>query len=88
MFNSLKSFIREMCSEDSQLSMTRFLTLMITVVSLAIAIYSVVKDKNNTELVALLLGSGLTAKVTQRFAEEKNAKLPEDGQPSTTQDKP
>lgn len=74
MLQNIKTLFKDLISEESHMSMTRFLTLLITGVALFIAIYSVLRDKDNTELVALLLGSGLSAKVAQRFAEERSSK--------------
>jgi hypothetical protein len=69
----MKEFLLKLMAEDSNLSMTRFLTLIITIVGLGIAMYGVYKGTDQTTMVGLLLGSGLTAKVTQRFAESKES---------------
>lgn len=67
----MKDFFLKLIADDSNLSMTRFLSLSITIVGLGIALYSVFKGTNNNELVGLLLGTGLTAKVAQSFSENK-----------------
>jgi hypothetical protein len=70
----MKDFLRKLISESSELSMTRFLSAMCVTTACSIAIYGMIKNLDLNQLIGLcstFLGFGLGAKVTQKFAENK-----------------
>ena len=66
----MKEFFKQLLSEQGTISLTRFVTLIVTIVALTIAIYGTYKQQAVTELVSLLLGISLTGKVAQKFIEK------------------
>lgn len=70
----MKDFILKLISESSDLSMTRFLSSVCVLTACSIAIYGMMKGLDLNQLIGLcstFLGFGLGAKVTQKFAENK-----------------
>lgn len=70
----MKNFTLKLISESSELSMTRFLSAVCVLTACSIAIYGMVKCIDLDQLIGLcstFLGFGLGAKVTQKFAENK-----------------
>ena len=72
MITYIKNFFNEMMAEKGSISLTRFITFLITVVALGIAVYGTYADKSVTELVSLLLGIAVTGKVAQKIVESKS----------------
>ena len=62
------NWFKQLLSESSDVSMTRFLSFLCVISGLLLAFYGVYKVQDVTGIVGLILGSGITAKVTQRFA--------------------
>lgn len=67
------NWFRDLFSESSDVSMTRFLSFLCVVSAVLIAVVGVIRSQDVTGIVATFLGAGLTAKVTQRFAEASEA---------------
>jgi hypothetical protein len=65
---------KDFFSESSDYSMTRLLSFMCVVAALLIALYGVYRQQEVSAIVGLFLGSGLSAKVAQSFAEKESQK--------------
>ena len=69
------SWIRDLFREDSKVSMTRFLALVCVLNATIIALYGILKGADLSAISMLsgtFLASGLGAKVTQKFIENKS----------------
>ena len=76
----MKEWFKSLLSENGDVSMTRFLSLICVVTSIGLAIYGLVKDKNIDSLVGIVsvfLGAGFSGKVIQKFAEKKSVESDE-----------
>ncbi len=62
---------KDFFSDTSEYSMTRLLSFLCVIAALLIALYGVAKAQDVTGIVGLFLGSGLSAKVAQSFAERE-----------------
>lgn len=70
----MKQFFLDLISEDSKMSMVRFLALFTVITAGGIAIYGMYKglDLNALSVLAgVFLASGLGAKVSQKIVENK-----------------
>lgn len=69
----MKEFLLKLIAEDSNLSMTRFLSLVCVVTACLVLVYGVIKGSNLESFVGIcstFLGFGLGAKVIQRQIEK------------------
>lgn len=76
----MKNWLKELFSEQGSVSMTRFLSLVCVVTAVILSVYGLAKDKNIDSLVGIVsvfLGAGLSSKVIQKFAENKQEKKDE-----------
>lgn len=69
----MKIWFKQLFSETGDVSMTRFLSFLCVISAVSIAVVGVANAQDVTGLVATFLTAGLTAKVTQRFAEVKES---------------
>jgi len=70
----MKQFFKDLFSETSDVSMTRFLAFISTISAVGIAIVGLYKNTNMDGLSMLcgtFLGIGLGSKIVQKFAEVK-----------------
>lgn len=68
----MKEFILKLLAEDSNLSMTRFLSLVCVITACLVLVYGVIKGSDLESFVGIcstFLGFGLGAKVMQRHIE-------------------
>lgn len=66
-------WFRDLFSESSDVSMTRFLSFVCVMAAVGIGVTGVCKGSDVTGLCTVFLSAGLSAKVAQRFIESKES---------------
>jgi len=67
----MKEWLKQLFSEESQVSMGRVLSAILVVSGIILAFVSIWTAKNLDNLVYALVAAGITGKVAQKFSETK-----------------